>query len=198
MYDSTPDPYCYRGTTVLKNRARLRSQATLDRFEHEAALVRASEPLPEGSLDAAHYCRIHHHLFQDVYAWAGRYRTVRIAKGGSMFCFPENIPHEMDRLFGLLGQANGFQGIATSRFVREAAHFIAELNAIHPFREGNGRTQLSFLALLADDAGHPLDFSRLDPQAFLSALIQSFSGDETPLAEAIASLTPARVSRGSG
>lgn len=64
-------------------------------------------------------------------------------------------------------------------FAQNAAHFLAEPNAIHPFREGNGRTQLTFLALLADRAGHPLDLDKLDPDVMLDAMVRSFNGDES-------------------
>ncbi|WP_349253678.1 Fic family protein [Bradyrhizobium sp. CB82] len=70
-------------------------------------------------------------------------------------------------------------------FAAKAAHFLAELNAIHPFREGNGRTKLTFLTLLADTTGHPLDIERLDPEAVMGAMIESFGSDEKPLAELI-------------
>lgn len=188
MYDSGPDPYCYPGTTVLKNRAGIRDQAALDAFEHEAMLQRAEEPTPAGRLSVTHYRAIHRHLFQDVYPWAGRFRTVRISKGGSMFCYPEHLSAEMHRLFGRL-RAKGFlQGHSVERFAAESAHFLAELNAIHPFREGNGRSQLTYLTLLADRAGYPLDLDRLEPQAILAATIASFGGKEEPLAEVIRGL----------
>lgn len=188
MYDSVSDPYCYEGTTVLRNRAELRDQADLDAFEHEAALARSDEPFPEGALDVLHYQAIHHHLFQDVYEWAGEFRTVRISKGGSMFCYPEHIPGEMDRLFGRLAGDALLGDLDAEAFAARAAHFIAELNAIHPFREGNGRTQLAFLALLADQAGHSIDFQALDPDVFLAAVIRSFGGDERHLAATISAL----------
>jgi cell filamentation protein len=69
-----------------------------------------------------------------------------------------------------------------------AAHFLAELNAIHPFREGNGRTQLSFLTLLAAQAGHPLALNRMNPKDMLAAMIASFKSDEAPLASLIEGL----------
>ena len=68
------------------------------------------------------------------------------------------------------------------------AHFLAELNAIYSFREGNGRTQLMFFALLADRAGHPVDLEKLDPEAMLSAMIASFDGDTTELTAVISRL----------
>jgi cell filamentation protein len=73
-------------------------------------------------------------------------------------------------------------------FSAGAAHFLAELNAIHAFREGNGRTQLTFFALLADQAGHPPDLSKLRPDEMLEAMIASFDGDERKLTGVIESL----------
>jgi cell filamentation protein len=65
---------------------------------------------------------------------------------------------------------------------------LAELNAIHPFREGNGRAQLAFMHLLSVRASHPLDFARLDPTTFLQAMIASFGGDTEPLVVALSQL----------
>jgi cell filamentation protein len=78
-----------------------------------------------------------------------------------------------------------FKHITPEDFAVKAAHFLAELNAIHPFREGNGRTQFTFLTLLAETAGHPLNLDRLDPGAAVNAMIESFGGEEKPLAELI-------------
>jgi cell filamentation protein len=190
VYDVQSDPYCYPGTTVLKNRAGIKTQATLEAFEHDAASQRGSEPLPVGRLSVSHYRHIHRHLFQDVYPWAGRFRTVRISKGGSMFCYPEHIAAEMARLFAGLRHDRHLRGMDGRQFARRAAHFLAELNAIHPFREGNGRTQLVFLALLADRAGHPLDLDRMNPATMMAAMIESFGGEEGSLADLIAQLIP--------
>jgi len=189
MYAAVPDPYCYPGTTVLINRLGIRDQARLDAFEAEVTAERANQPLPAGRLSYRHYRAIHQHLFQDVYAWAGKPRTVRIAKAGSMFCHPEHIDREMRNLFVKLARRNHLRGLEPGEFATQAAHFLAQLNAIHPFREGNGRTQLSFLVLLAQRAGHPLSPVRLDPPAMLAAMVRSFAGDEEPLAQMILCLT---------
>lgn len=132
-----------------------------------------------------HYCAIHRHLFQDIYAWAGTFRTVRLGKNSSVFCYPEHIAREMRRLFADLKRDRYFCGLSPNAFADKAARFLATLNAIHPFREGNGRTQTTFLALLADRAGHPLTVDRLRPEPFLAAMIASFNGDEAPLATEI-------------
>ncbi len=188
MYDAVEDPYCYPGTTVLKNKLKLKTQKELDAFEAEITAQRAEEPLPAGKLTYPHYRAIHKHLFQDVYDWAGKIRTVRISKSGSMFCYPESIDREMSKLFGTLAGQKQFEGTTPAAFATKASHFLAELNAIHPFREGNGRTQLTFLTLLAEIAGHPLAMEQLDPDKVMQAMIDSFGGDEKPLAVLISDL----------
>jgi cell filamentation protein len=185
MYKAEPDPYCYPGTTILINRLGLRSQVRLEAFEAEVTSERAAQRMPSGRLSYAHYRAIHRHLFQDVYAWAGRIRTVRISKQGSAFCYPEHIDREMRQLFTRLVRQRYLRGLDAPTFASQAAHFLAELNAIHPFREGNGRTQLSFLIVLAERAGHPLAMERLDPQEMLDATIASFGGNERRLATVI-------------
>ena len=185
MYQADADPYCYPNSDVLRNKAGLTTQAELDAFEAVMTFARSEEALPRGRLSATHYRAIHHHLFQDVYAWAGKDRAVRVSKSGSTFCYPENIAAEMGRVFAWLKQRNFLKGRSRSDFSSQAAHFLAELNAIHPFRDGNGRTQLTFLALLADQAGHRLDFDKLDGETTLAAMIASFGGNEAPLAALI-------------
>jgi cell filamentation protein len=188
MYDAIIDPYTYENSTVLVNKLGLREQAELDAFETEISTARAHEPLPDGELDFQHFKAIHHHLFQDVYEWAGQIRTVRISKGGNPFCFPENIEGQAAKLFDHLRQTRFLRNLDASAFSAEAAHFLAELNAIHAFREGNGRTQLTFFALLADQASHPPDLSKLTPDEMLEAMIASFDGDERKLAGIIETL----------
>ena len=105
-----------------------------------------------------------------------------------MFCYPEHIDGEMRKLFGRLRDNRYFQGLRPDEFARRVAHFLSELNAIHPFREGNGRTQLALLTLLAERAGHPLALDNLEPKAMLAAMVTSFSGNETKLTKLIETL----------
>jgi cell filamentation protein len=94
----------------------------------------------------------------------------------------------MQRLLSRLAAQRQFRGLTATGFAERAAHFFAELNAIHPFREGTGRAQLSFLVALAHRAGHPLDAERLEPAEMLHAMVQSFDGNEQPPAAAIQQL----------
>ena len=187
-YDVIDDPYCYEGTFVLKNKANIRDAAHLEKFELEMSNVRALEPLPAGKFTPSHYCKIHHHLFRDVYMWAGKPRTVRTSKGGNAFCYPEYIDREMKKLFVTLRNERFFPGAEQVAFVTAAADFLAELNAIHPFREGNGRSQLAFLHLLGLRSGHRFDLNRIDREAFLPAMIASFRGNNELLVEELRNL----------
>ena len=126
----------------------LRTQADLDFFEEEATAQRFTEPLPAGKFDARHLRAIHRHLFQDVYAWAGSPRTADL-KGGSSFCYPRTSTARLGA-FSLTWRSRNSFGPRLGIFCQQAAHFLAELNPIHPFREGNGRTQLSFMTALAN------------------------------------------------
>lgn len=73
-------------------------------------------------------------------------------------------------------------------FAERASHFIAEINAVHPFREGNGRCQLTFLSILMELSGFEMDEDRLDSDAVMDAMIASFLGNNVPLADAIAEM----------
>ena len=188
MYVSDDDEYCYSGTRILRNRLDLRSQVGLERYEAAVTGRRFLEPMPHGRLMVRHYRRVHHHIFQDVYDWAGCFRTVRIGKGRSLFCYPEHIATEMVRVFGELQAADYLRGRAAPAFAAGAAHFLADLNAIHAFRDGNGRAQLAFMAILSSHAGHALALERLDPTHFLEAMIASFEGREDALAEQLLGL----------
>jgi cell filamentation protein len=189
MYDAIADPYCYAGTKVLKNIPGIRDQAALDEYEAAMTAQRADEPLPAGHVSVSHFRAVHHHLFQDVYTWAGRYRTVRLSKGASTFCYPEHIQREMRTLFRALRRKQCLKGLSREAFAAEAASFLSTLNAIHAFREGNGRAQTMFLVLVADRAGHPLNLDKLEPEAFLAAMVDSFGGDGRRLVQQMLLLT---------
>jgi cell filamentation protein len=113
---------------------------------------------------------------------------VRISKQGSAFCFPEHIDAQAIQLFSELKAKRYLEKMPAKEFAENSAHFLAELNAIHAFREGNGRTQLTFFALLGDRSGHTLDLEKLDPDAMLHAMTASFDGGESELTVVIKEL----------
>src|SRR5664280_1411278 len=73
-------------------------------------------------------------------------------------------------------------------FVDRLTYFAGEINALHPFRDGNGRTQRAFLGQLARDADHHLSWSRLDRHRNTEAFAASLNGDDAPLRELLAGL----------
>ena len=92
----------------------------------------------------------------------------------------------MNRIFRDLKAENHLGDIGKLQdFAERAAHYIAEINAVHPFREGNGRCQLTLLDLLMHVAGLEMHEVRIDEAEFMTAMIASFMGDEVPLRMAI-------------
>jgi cell filamentation protein len=185
FYTAESDPLCYPGTNILKNLLDIKDPELLEEAELALFLTRAEEPFPAGEIDVEHYLSLHRHLFQDVYEWAGEIRTILIGKDGNWFCYPEYVAAELNRVFAMLGDPDALTHITVSDFAKHVGHFLAELNAVHPFREGNGRTQLAFLAMLVEYAGFAFNEENLDRNRVMRAMIESFSGDEGPLVSLI-------------
>jgi cell filamentation protein len=179
------DPYVYPGTTILRNRLGLRDPGSLDRVERRLVVQRIREGVPGGSFDLSHLCAIHRHLFQDVYDWAGELRSVEISRGRQQFQFRQFIATGMADVHRRLLAANFLAGLSAKEFALRSAVIIGDVNYIHPFREGNGRTQLQYLKLLALQAGHPLDLARIDPPAWIEASRSSHDANYDLMAEAI-------------
>jgi len=169
------DPYVYPGTQVLRNKLGLRNAADLRSFEAVASFNRLVIGIPHITMTASGYRKLHRHIFQDIYDWAGKYRTVDLAKGGSQFCRPQFISSEMDRRFELIRTNAGKMRSEAQDFAEEAARHMAELNAIHPFRDGNGRTNRTFLKVLGKAHGHEIDLTKIDPKAWIAASRESFA-----------------------
>ena len=168
------DPYVYPGTNVLINKENVRDYRALEEIERVLTGNRM-EFLPDGlSLTYAGYRRLHRHIFEPIYVWTGKQRTVNIAKGNDMFCLVPHIAAQMEQRFAVIKAENGLKGLDRQAFANLAAEHACELNAIHPFREGNGRTLRAFLEALARKAGHALDLRLIDPKAWNEASIDSF------------------------
>ena len=164
MSANRPDPYVYARTGVLVNRLDIRDAKLLERFERLASAQRLSEGLPAAALTAKGYCSLHYHLFQDVYAWAGKRRTVDIAKGNDLFCLAAHVERELKTRMDAVRAEKGLRRSSAAQFADCAAAHVSELNAIHAFREGNGRTQRAFIAVLGRQAGHRVEIQRISAE----------------------------------
>ena len=182
---SADDPYCYPGSSSLRNRLGLTNPAQLDRMERRLVAQRVAEGAPGGGFDLTHLRAIHKHLFQDVYDWAGEVRTVEIAKGGHRFQLRQFIATGMADVHRRLEKADLLRGLTRDAFVEASGPILGDVNYVHPFREGNGRVQLQYLEQLAVQAGHPIDLTRIDPGRWLEASRSSHNGDYSLMAKEI-------------
>lgn len=170
---------CYPDTTVLINKFDIRDEEKLNEVESVLASARFAEWLnaPKAdSFDFEHYKTIHYFLFSDLYDWAGQIRTVNISKKGTKFTSAENIEEQAALVFKRLKNCNYFNGLARDEFVDEIVDFYCVTNALHPFREGNGRTQRVFLTQLIRNAGYDINFADMDTELLMIATIQSAQG----------------------
>jgi cell filamentation protein len=129
---------------------------------------------------------IHKHIFRDVYSWAGQFRTVNISKGGHPFATTAFIEPALDNVLRKLAEENYLRETDPGSFARRAGFFLGEINAVHPFREGNGRSQREFIRELGLQAGFIVDWSRITQDRMMMASRESFrSGDSSGLAAVI-------------
>jgi cell filamentation protein len=185
------DPYSDPVTGVLYNKLGLGTAAGLEAAEREithAALILLDESPVSPSYDLPHLQEIHKRIFGDIYEWAGQIRTVAIAKG-AMFCLPQYIDSSAAVIFGELHDEDCLRGLRRDPFVGRLAHYQGEVNALHPFREGNGRAQRAFFGQLARDAGFTLAWQHLDPARNVKASAAIMRGDPEPMREMLDALT---------
>ena len=169
---------CYPGTTCLINKLGIRDETMLANAEASIVLAKASfldqHPL-NGSYDFGHYKQIHYYLFCDLYDWAGEIRKVNVSKKGTSFVPADEIAACAAACFERL---SGFSSIGLSKheLAMEVADFYSTVNMLHPFREGNGRTQRIFFKQWIQHLGYTLDLTDIDTDEFMIATIQASHG----------------------
>jgi len=184
------DPYSDPATGVLHNRLKLRSAAALEAAEREithAALILLDESPVSPSYDLPHLREIHRRIFGDIYEWAGQIRMVAIAKG-AVFCLPQYVESSAAAIFHELHDEDCLRGLRHDMFVGRLAYYLGEVNALHPFREGNGRAQRAFFRQLARDSGFTLAWQHLDPVRNVEASAAIMRGDPEPMREMLRAL----------
>lgn len=170
---------CYEGTTCLINKFDIKDENVLKDLETTVTFGKITEyslnPL-FNTYDVTHYKAIHKFLFVDIYDWAGEYRTVDMSKKGTSFAKAENIDDLMSKCFDRLKRNNFFKGFIFDEFIDSIADFYCNTNMIHPFREGNGRTQRVFLSQLINLNGYSINFADIDTDELMIATIQAANG----------------------
>ena len=170
---------------VLRNKLDIRDAEQLKQVEAALTALRIlqlyAQPLT-GRFNLDHLKAIHAFIFQDVYTWAGELRQVDIIKDASRFAHFAFLEGQADRLFTNLSQENYLRGLTLEQFATRAAYFLGELNVLHPFREGNGRTQRMFISALARKVSFLIDWTTVSEEQMKSASILSlFRADNSEL-----------------
>lgn len=171
--------YCYADSDVLINRMGIRDMEQLKLMEKRLTMLRILDLLDnpiQGKFDLKHLQSIHNYIFQDVYEWAGKIRKVDIAKG-NMFCNVKFIEKQAENIFGKLKEEKFLQSLDEKEISVRLAYYFSEINALHPFREGNGRCQREFIRTLALHAGYAINFANVSREEMLKASQDSFLCD---------------------
>jgi cell filamentation protein len=185
------DPYVYPGTNTLRNRYGIRDPGELARLEADLSARRLAileQRRLAGAYDLAHLQAFHREIFSDVYEWAGEIRTVAIAKG-DLFALPQHIEPYLSNVLRQLSAEDHLRGLGREPTLDRLTYYLSEINATHPFREGNGRTQRAFIGQLAGDAGYRIDWRHLDSAANVQASQAAHRGDYRPLRHLLDELT---------
>ena len=175
--------YCYENSDVLINKLNIRDDETFAKAERLYSGLRQSElnlkPL-DGNLDFEHLKAIHYYLFQDLFFWAGKVRTVAIAKR-NLFCLPQHIDSFANDIFAKLKKDNYFVGFNKEEFIDAITNLLGDINALHPFREGNGRTQREFIRYIGLKNGYTFDWSLVSSDENIEASYESANGNNEKL-----------------
>lgn len=175
--------YCYPNSNVLKNKLNIQNLDALHDAERKLTALRLIELLTKpahGNFDFKHLQAIHKYIFQDIYEWAGKVRTVNIEKG-NMFCNVLFIESQAEEIFLKLKKDHCLNGMPYDDFVKKLAYYFSEINALHPFREGNGRSQREFIRQLALKNGYIVNFRNTSEEEMLAASEQSFLCNYEPM-----------------
>lgn len=177
-YERTAD-YCYKGTDVLVNKLNITNDEDLYNAERELVAFRVSafndNPL-KGNFDFKYLKDIHKYLFQDVYRWAGDIRNCNIAKQ-DLFCLTEYIESFGNDVFNKLKGEKYFVDYDNETTLDKLVELFANINALHAFREGNGRSQRVFIESLAKINGIYLDLTNISKMDMIVASHESINGD---------------------
>lgn len=186
-YNKHDDFYCYPKTDVLINKFDIRDKEALSVTERQITalkIAKLEESPIRGNFDLKYLQRIHKFIFGDIYNWAGKIREGDfLIKGDSIFCRAMYIENMALEIHNKLSEDNFLRGFEKTDFINRLAFYMGEVNALHPFREGNGRTQRVYFKQLCRRAGYDLEFHKTQKDLLVKADIQAFNRDYSTLVE---------------
>lgn len=151
-------------TGILRNLENIADENILVFAESGAVAKRVQElyEKPIKVVGISSLLNIHQHLFQDIYAWAGKPRTVNISKNGKPFFKGERFDMAFQYIDRLIAEYKAIHRNNKAEIAKKLAEILDNVNFLHPFREGNGRAQREFIRLLALEKGMTLNFTPTD------------------------------------
>lgn len=170
---------CYPDSTVLINKLDIRDEQTLqyaETFYTTQRIMELENGLKFENVDLKFYTEIHKYIFQDLYSWAGEFRTINISKKGTSFCPYESLYEIGEAIFDGLKQNNFYIDLPKNELAICVADMFDKINMLHPFREGNGRAEKAFTLALLKNAGYEIDFHNCDKDFLTIATIYSAQG----------------------
>lgn len=191
IYKLEKDPYIDPKTGILRNLFGASDLVTLDQIEAEitvAIIATINEHPIDGEFNLKHLMAIHQRLFSSIYTWAGKLRTVEMAKDKTRFAPIEYLVQAADSLFDELKSEKYLDNLDDKKYVAKFTHYYSEVNILHPFREGNGRAERLFFSLLAQRSNRQVAWDLLDPGKAIQASIAAYNGDESQLEKLLAPL----------
>jgi cell filamentation protein len=180
-YASLKDPYSYKDAPeVLINKLNIKNVDELDDIEQAIVSLKMSDinDYPKGDYSLKHHLNLHKYLFEDIYDWAGKIRQVTIQKGTTIFPPPQYVESAYNDLYKQMKKDNFLKNIKIEDLHKSLAFYHGEINIIHPFREGNGRTTRAFLSLMVKESHNiELDYLKVTKEHLLKASINSSAMD---------------------
>lgn len=176
FYELPNSIYCYKNSNVLINKLNIKDAIELEKYERKITLLKLYELRQNnllGNFDIYHFIGIHRFLFEDIYPFAGLFRNENISKGNFRFAEFKFIESELVKILYQLKSDSFLLGLDKNEFSKKLSYYMSELNVLHPFREGNGRTIREFIRQLAYNNGYLLNFKYVKSKDILNACIKS-------------------------
>ncbi|MBU3173366.1 Fic/DOC family protein [Clostridium estertheticum] len=176
--------YCYPNSTVLINKLDIKDSSmliqaerlstTYNIFDLENLTKLEINPI-KFKFDLNHLQEIHKYIFKDIYSWAGELRTTDLSKGTTDFARCQVIKSYSDEMFSNLKKESFLKELSIDKFSNRLSYYASEINIIHPFREGNGRSTREFIRELSHNAGYEINYSDIPKEEIYTALVKSIN-----------------------
>lgn len=180
MYDAINSKYTYKGTDILKNKLDIKDEELLKEYETRIVafkIATISTLTLKMDYTPERLKFIHKYLFEDIFYFAGEYRQENITKGNFRFSEYVYIEDNIKQIFQKI-DIEEMKKMSFDNYIKVLSYIMTELNVLHPFREGNGRTIRELIREICFDCGYVIDWYEINHDDILKASIKAVF-DET-------------------